>query len=250
MTQLKNRKIFIAGATSAIAQAIARLCAARGDSFFLVARDPDRLQAVKLDLVARGSPVVETLVADLDDLERHPVIVGQAWAAMGELDTALIAYGVLLDQQRCRDFPAEAVRQLHTNFVSPVSLITLLASRFETNGSGSIAVLGSVAGERGRQSNYTYGAAKGGLAIFLEGLRHRLANRGVHVLTVKAGFVDTPMTREIAKGALWASPSTVAEDVLRAIDRRRAVLYTPWFWKWIMAAVRSLPRGVLHRTKL
>ena len=250
MTQGASRKVFVAGATSAIAQALARLCAARGDALFLVARDPDRLQAVRLDLMARGAPVVETLVADLDVLERHPAIVEEAWSRMGGLDTALIAYGVLLDQQECRDLPAEAARQVHTNFVSPVSLITALAARFEARGAGSIVALGSVAGDRGRQSNYTYGASKGGLAIFLDGLRHRLAVRGVHVLTVKAGFVDTPMTRAFPKGALWAAPARVAEDILRAIDRRQAVLYTPWFWRWIMAVIRNLPRGILHRTKL
>ena len=250
MTPTANRKVFIAGATSAIAQAIARLCAVRGDSLFLVARDPDRLQAVALDLIARGAPAVETMAADLDDLARHPALVEKAWTAMGGLDVALVAYGVLIDQRQCDENPAEGTRQLHTNFVSPVSLLTCLAARFAAKGAGSLVALGSVAGDRGRGSNYHYGASKAGLATFLDGLRHRLAKSGVHVLTVKPGFVDTPMTSAFPKGALWASPALVAGDVMRAIDGRRAVIYTPWFWRWIMMIIRNLPRAILHRTNL
>jgi short-subunit dehydrogenase len=113
-----------------------------------------------------------------------------------------------------------------------------------------IAAIGSVAGDRGRQSNYVYGAAKGGLDILLEGLRHRLAPKGVAVVTIKPGFVDTPMTASFPKGPLWAKPEKVAVDIRRAIDKRRPVTYTPGFWCLIMLVIKSVPRAIFYKTKL
>jgi short-subunit dehydrogenase len=120
----------------------------------------------------------------------------------------------------------------------------------QAQGSGTIAVVTSVAGDRGRQSNYVYGAAKGGVSRFLEGLRHRLHQAGVKVIDIKPGFVDTPMTAAFRKGPLWVGPEQVAKDIERALDRNRADVYTPWFWRWIMLAVRALPNALMHRTKL
>ncbi len=242
-------RILVLGATSAIAQAVGRVLAARGDSLYLVARDAARLEAVRADLQARGA-AVHMRVADLDELDRHEAILGDAWPRLGGVDVAFVAYGVLIEQSVCSDDASAAARQMHTNFVSPAALATRIAARLEAAGAGSLVVVGSVAGDRGRASNYVYGASKGGLAIFLDGLRHRLAGSGVHVLTVKPGFVDTPMTRALPKGPLWATPSRVADDIVRALDRRQAVLYTPWFWRWIMVVICNLPRGILHRTKL
>lgn len=250
MTSTPARKVLVAGATSAIAQAAARVWAARGDALYLVARDADRMDAVRSDLLARGASRVEMRTADFDDVGELPVLANEAWAAMGGFDVALVAYGVLLDSQVCRDDPLEAARQVHTNLVSPAALLAALAMRFEAQGSGTIAVIGSVAGDRGRQSNYVYGASKGGLEVYADGLRHRLAARGVNVLVVKPGFVDTPMTRDFPKGPLWASPAKVGADIVRAVDKRKGTIYTPWFWYGIMAIVRNVPRGVLHRTRL
>ena len=249
MSASASPNVFIAGATSAIAQAVARRLAERHAAFYLVARDAGKLEAVRLDLLARGARAVHGRVADLDARAEHEAIVRDAVAA-GALDIALIAYGVLGDQGECRASPEAAARQVETNLVSPVSLLTALAAAMEPVGRGTLVVLSSVAGDRGRQSNYTYGASKGGLSIFLEGLRHRLWARGVKVLTVKAGFVDTPMTRDFAKGPLWATPDRVARDIVRAIDSGSTVLYTPWFWRWIMRVVRWLPDRILFRTSL
>jgi short-subunit dehydrogenase len=243
-------RVFVAGATSAIAQAVARRLAQRPARFFLVARDAAKLAAVQADLRARGAVQVEAAVADLDDLARHSALVDQACAALGDIDIALVAHGTLPQQAECEaDFEA-ARAALHTNFVGPASLASALARRMEGRGRSTIAVIGSVAGDRGRRSNYVYGAAKGGLAIFLEGLRHRLYGSGVNVLTVKPGFVDTPMTRGFAKGPLWASPERVAAGIVRAIDRRAHVAYIPWFWRLVMAAIRALPDRVFLRTRL
>ncbi|MDW8371253.1 MAG: SDR family NAD(P)-dependent oxidoreductase, partial [Geminicoccaceae bacterium] len=158
--------------------------------------------------------------------------------------------GTLGDQAAIARDPEATRRTLLTNFVSPAVLLTALAARLEAAGKGCLAVITSVAGDRGRASNYVYGAAKGGLSTFLEGLRHRLAGKGVHVLDIRPGPVDTPMTAHLEKGGfLWASPERVAADIDRAIARRRSVLYTPWFWRWIMLVIRLLPEPLFHRLR-
>jgi short-subunit dehydrogenase len=243
-------RVFVAGATSAIAQAVARLLAARGARFFLVARDAARLEAVAADLRARGAAAAALAVADLDDLDRHGALADEALAALGGIDIALLAQGTLPDAARCEASFAEARAAIHTNFVGVASLAAALASRMEGRGRATIAALGSVAGDRGRRSNYVYGAAKGALAIYLDGLRHRLHGTGVNVLTVKPGFVDTPMTRGFAKGPLWASPERVASGIVNAIDRGARVVYVPWFWRPIMAVVRAIPERIFLKTRL
>ena len=247
--------VAIFGATSAIAERVARLYAQDGARLFLVGRDGERLEAIAADLGVRGATEVATFAADLNDEASLAAALG-AYDAAGGADVALIAFGTLGDQAASEADRAHARRELLTNFVSPVCLLTELANRFEARGRGGrvaggggvIAVITSVAGVRGRRSNYVYGAAKAGLSAFLEGLRHRLHGRGVAVLDVRPGFVDTPMTAHLPKGGpLWASPERVAADIHAAIAKRRAVLYTPWFWRWIMAVIRLLPRPLFHR---
>ena len=130
---------------------------------------------------------------------------------------------------------------LHTNFISTVSLLTWLGNYFQAQRGGTLAVISSVAGDRGRKSNYVYGASKGALNVFLEGLRNRIDRDGVHVLTIKPGFVATPMTAHVPHNALFASPDQIARGILKAIERRRDVAYLPWFWFWIMLLVRAIP---------
>lgn len=244
------RKILIIGATSAIAEATARLFAADGDRLFLAARSADKLQAVAGDLRMRGADRVESSVFDALDYEQHESLVERAANALGRLDTVLVAHGSLPDQEACQASAADTRRAFEVNALSVISLLTPIANRLEAQRRGTIVVISSVAGDRGRQSNYVYGAAKGCLNVFLEGLAHRLSRSGVDVITLKPGFVDTPMTAAFDKGALWASPQDVASDIHRAVARGRRVVYTPWFWRWIMLVIRVLPTAVLHRTKL
>ena len=247
---MASRRVAIFAATSAIAQAVARRMAERGDAMLLVGRDARRLEAVAGDLEARGAPAAITLVADLRDASRHRELVTQAWAALGGVDVALIAHGYLGSQREAESSPQELAAILDTNFASAASLAMHLAEAFERQGSGTLAAIGSVAGDRGRQSNYAYGAAKGGLAIFLDGLRHRLAGKGIRVVTLKPGFVDTPMTRDFPKGPLWASADRVAAGIVAAIDRGASVAYVPRFWRAIMLVIRSLPEWLLFKTRL
>ncbi len=243
--------ILIFGATSAIAQAVARRYAKRGARFFLVARNAERLATVAADLKARGAAEVETAAADLADLSRHASLVSQARTALGTFDRVLVAHGTLTDQKAAEADAAVMAREIGINFISAASLLTSIATVMEGQGKGAIAVIGSVAGDRGRQSNYVYGSAKAGLGAFVQGLRHRLARHGVNVTLVKPGFVDTPMTAGLAKGGpLWAQPAQVAADIEAAMERGAAMLYTPWFWRWIMLIIRSVPDAIFRRTRL
>lgn len=244
------RRILILGAASAIAQAAARLFAAEGDALAIVGRDQRKLMAVAEDLRLRGAGAVHERVQDLVRCEDHPALVDWALSALGGLDVALIAHGSLGDQAASQAGYAAAARELELNFLSHVSLLTILANHLERQGGGVLAAVSSVAGDRGRQSNYVYGAAKAGLSAFLGGLRNRLAPAGVAVVTIKPGFVDTPMTAHIPKGLLWVGPEWVGRDIHRAILRRRDVVYTPWFWRWIMLAIRLTPESVFKRLKL
>ena len=245
-----SARVLIIGATSAIATETARTYAAYGARLFLTGRNGGRLEAVAADLRVRGARTVDTAVLDVTDHRRCQEVVEVAWAALGGLDVALVAHGVLPDQARCQASVADTVAALELNFSSVVALLTPLANRFEAARHGCIAVITSVAGDRGRQSNYVYGAAKGGLDRFLQGLRNRLYPAGVAVVTLKPGFVDTPMTAGVAKSALFASSRRVGRAIHRAIEARRSVVYIPWFWRPIMFLISSMPEAVFKRLRL
>ncbi len=242
----------IFGATSGIATAVARqLAEAGGARLILLGRNAAALKDLAADLRVRGAAEAQVVTVDFATTAELPKAVEAAWAALGGLDLALVAYGSLPDQPTAEADPSVAEVAMHLNFTSPALLCDLLASRFADQGSGTLAVITSVAGDRGRRSNYVYGAAKGGLQRFLEGLRHRLARHGVAVLDIRPGFVATRMTAHLPQsGPLWADPDRVARDILSAARRRKAVLYTPWFWRGVMAVVRGLPRPIFHRTGL
>jgi len=244
------KKVLIIGASSAIAQAVARRMAARGDVLFLLARSEERLAAHAADLRIRGARQVGYAVFDANAAAGQAALIERAAAQMSGIDVALVAYGTLDDQRACEQDVEKTLQALHTNGTSVVALLTILANRFERQGSGTIAVIGSVAGDRGRQSNYVYGAAKGMLAIFLQGLRNRLHKHGVNVLTIKPGFVDTPMTAAFNKGALWASPDQVAARIVLAIDKGWDIVYVPGFWRPIMFIIRSIPERMFKRLSL
>lgn len=243
-------RIALFGATSAIAQETARLFAAEGAQLFLVGRDDVRLRAVADDLLARGARAAHTSAADLADVSQHQRLVDEAMRALGGLDGVLIAHGVLPGQAEAQADAGQTLASLQVNLLSPVSLLTRLAPVLEQARAGTICVIGSVAGDRGRPSNYVYGAGKGGLATFLQGLRARLAKANVRVITVKPGFVDTPMTAAFPKNPLFASAATVGRGIHRAMRRGADVVYLPWFWRYIMLIIRLIPEGMFKRLKL
>lgn len=245
------RRVAVFGATSGIASAVARRFAEAGARLVLVGRDAAALDGVAADLRVRGAGEVAVRLADFADTSGLAEVAASAWEAFDGLDLALVAYGTLPDQAAAEADPRVAEAALVLNFVSPGLLSGLLAARFEASRSGTLAVVTSVAGDRGRRSNYVYGAAKGGLQRYLEGLRHRLHGAGVAVLDIRPGFVSTRMTEHLPRGGpLWAEPDRVARDIVQAAGAGRAVLYTPWFWRGVMALVRGLPRPLFHRSAL
>lgn len=245
-----STRVLIIGATSAIATAVARRYAQAGARIFLVARRTEALQALAADLRVRGATAAESATLDANDVEHHASVLAAAWQAWGGFDHALVAHGVLPDQPECERNVAAALASFDTNARSVLALATDLANRFEQQGAGALALLSSPAGDRGRQSNYVYGAAKATVTVLAAGLRHRLASKGVRVITVLPGFVDTPMTAAFKKGPLWATPDKVAADIERALHGGFGAVYTPWFWRWIMLIIRHVPERIFIRTRL
>lgn len=245
------QRVVIIGATSVIAHAAARLWATQGAALFLVGRNAERLEANAADLRVRGAASVAMHAMDATDDAAHAPMLAAAVVALGGVDIALIAHGTLPDQRECETDLARLRAEIETNGVSVCLLSQLFANHFAAQGAGTLAVIGSVAGARGRQSNYAYGAAKGLVARFTEGLRNRVAKAGVQVLLVKPGFVDTPMTAEFEKkGLLWAQPEAIAAGIMRAIVAKRDVVYLPWFWRWIMLIIRHIPERIFKRLSL
>lgn len=243
-------KVLIIGATSAIAHEVSRCFAADNAALFLVARSAEKLAAVADDLRVLGAAKVETYTADLADLSTHEALIAAAKEALGGIDAALIAHGVLGDQKTAQQSVAETLALFQVNAISYISLITLLANHFEAQRQGCLAVIGSVAGDRGRASNYIYGAAKGAVALFMGGVRNRLAKVGVSVLTVKPGFVETPMTAHMKKNALFAKPSQVGKRIYAAMLKGEDIVYVPSFWMLIMLIIRNIPERLFKRLNL
>lgn len=245
------QRILIIGATSAIAIACARKWAEKKAHFFLVGRNPEKLQQTSQDLSARGANAVTTRVLDLNKLEEHHAILNACYDVLGQIDIALIAHGSLPNQKACEQNVDLALREFSNNCLSTISLLTLLANRMEAHHSGTIAVISSVAGDRGRPSNYLYGSAKAAVTAFCEGLRARLFKTGVHVLTIKPGLVDTPMTQGLPlPKLLMATPERVAKDIVRAIQFKKNTIYTPNFWRWVMFMVKSIPHFIFKRMEI
>lgn len=246
---MTSRRILILGALSAVAEQAARLFAAEGAQILLVGRHEDRLGAVAADLRNRGAVDVQHAALDLaaaDPAMETPRLVER----LGGLDVALVAYGVLGDQGRAEQDLAHAAMIIDTDFRSAAFWCLALAGVLERQRSGTLLVIGSVAGDRGRLSNYVYGAAKGGLAILVEGLAHRLSHCGARAVLIKPGFIDTPMTAHFTKGALWSTPSHIGRIIHRASARGGPIVYAPGWWRLVMLMVRQIPAFVFHRSNL
>ena len=244
------KRILIIGATSAIAEHCARIWAAEGDALHLVARNEQHVQVIASDLKVRGASEVTTYVTDLNNMDKHEELLDVADAALGGVDIVLIAHGTLSNQKSCELSVKETLAEIQTNALSTISLLTLNANKFEAKQSGTICVISSVAGDRGRASNYVYGTAKAMVTAFTSGLRQRLQKSNVSVVTIKPGFVDTPMTAEFKKGLLWVKPISVAESIVRAIDGKKTEVYVPQFWFVIMLIIKILPTKIFKRLDL
>jgi short-subunit dehydrogenase len=246
--QYQPKKILVLGATSGIAEACIRLWAARGDSVFLVARNEARLNAVAADATVRGASYVGVVAADLNDTSAHPALLAHAAESLGGVDIAFLAFGVLGDAED-HSFAA-AAPVLHTNLMAAASAVLWLSEYFVPRHAGTLAVLSSVAGDRGRKSNYIYGASKAGLSALVDGLRNRIDREGVRVMTIKPGPVRTAMTESMKGSAKFADVEKVAATLVAAIDKGTDVVYVPGIWRVIMAVVRAVPERIFKKMNL
>jgi decaprenylphospho-beta-D-erythro-pentofuranosid-2-ulose 2-reductase len=244
------RRVLILGATSAIAQAVARRYAQGGARLALVARNRQYLDVVAADLRVRGASALWTEVADLLELERHAALVDRAQQALGGLDVALVAHGVLPVQAEALSDSRIAGLCWQTNFVSAASLLEAVGRRMEEAARGTLGVLSSVAGDRGRVENYVYGASKAALNAYASGLGQRLAPKGVRVVTVKPGPVATPMTAgRVVKPRLLADVDDVARRIHRGLEANWPVVYAPAYWRLVMTILQLLPTRLFERLR-
>jgi len=242
--------LVVLGATSAIAEQVARLYAKPEKHILLVARNENTMSIIANDLQVRGAAKVDTLMYDFSNLEQVDKLVEDIDSTMESIDVLLVAYGTLPNQVECQKNIQLTQDEIKLNYLSIVSVLTGLAPKMVQQGTGTIAVISSVAGDRGRKSNYVYGSAKGALTIFLQGLRNALSDKGVHVLTIKPGFVDTPMTSDFKKGLLWVQPEKIAKDICNAIRVQKDVIFTPWYWRWIMLVIKLIPEKIFKKMNL
>jgi decaprenylphospho-beta-D-erythro-pentofuranosid-2-ulose 2-reductase len=240
-------QVLILGATSDIAQAVAHEFARHGFSIVLGARKPERLSKIQSDIAIRHQVEVKSIAFDGADFEGHH--------AFGDVlrssDVVLVAFGYLGDQATSRTSWKEASEVITSNYTGAVSILNITGEIFKEKRTGTIIGISSVAGERGRGSNYIYGSAKAGFTAYLSGLRNYLFPFGVHVLTVQPGFVKTKMTEGLPlPKPITAAPAKVAADIYKAYRKKSNTLYTLWMWRWIMLIIKLIPEGIFKKLKL
>jgi short-subunit dehydrogenase len=245
-----TKSVVIIGATSSLARSLAHQLARRGTNLYLAARDEAELERIAQDLKIRYQVAVGWSRFEALEFDAHGDICDRILAAASPLAGVIICMGELGHQPTAQTDIDRALAIIQSNYTGAVSILTPLANALEKQGSGWIVGIGSVAGDRGRQSNYVYGSAKGAFALFLQGLRSRLSKRGVHVMTVKPGFMDTKMTFGLPGLFLVADPDDVARDILTALKKRKNTVYLPWFWWGIMTIIRAIPEPIFKKMKL
>lgn len=245
---MKNLVIF--GANSSIALEFAKLFASEKANFHLYARNLSKLEANKKELIARGAKSVQVAAFEATNIESHQQLIHQSFKDLGTVDIFFIAYGSLPNQKLCQEDSNISIHELNTNGVSVISILIFAANKMEVQGFGNITTITSVAGDRGRRSNYLYGSAKGMVSIFLQGLDHRFSNSDVHILDVKPGFVDTPMTSGLIKGPLFSKPEKIAKIIKKRISKKSSFSYAPSYWYFVIKVIKLIPKFIFNRLKI
>lgn len=245
-----TKNIVIIGANSAISEAVARHYASEKHQLFLVARDKDKLDIICKDLEIRSGHAIATYSCDFADFGDYDDLVANIKTTMPQIDIVLIAHGILPDQQQCEQSDDALLNLVRINQTSVMRLCNRFATLMEQQGHGNLAVIGSVAGERGRKGIYCYGATKAAIDIYLQGLRNKLFNKDVHVTTILPGFIDTPMTKAYKKGVLWATAEAIAPSIVSAISKNKSIVYTPWYWRYIMLIIKLIPECLFKRMSI
>lgn len=244
------KKILIIGANSTIAKDCSKIWAESKSCFYLVARNKKDLKKISINLFKIGAKKVYQFSTDLNNFSKHEHIINSAIKVLGKIDIVLIAHGLLSNQKKCESDLSETLRSIKTNALSTINLLTLLSNYFEKKKYGKIIVLSSVAGDRGRSSNYVYGSSKALLSTFVEGMQQRLYKSKVLLIHFKLGFVDTNMTRKIKKNFLWSSSRYVSKKITQSINKNKLEIYTPFFWKYIMLIIKFIPNFIYKKLSL
>ena len=244
------KKILILGASSEIAHATCKIYARLGYKFVLMARDKDKLKTIAQDLRNRGASDVKCFIMDINKISEHSRLIKKTFIFLGSIDITLISHGTLPDQIACERSAKLTAKELNTNAISTILFLTNLANELEKHKKGIIAVITSVAGDRGRASNYVYGSAKAMVSTFLQGLRGRLAKKGIHIVDIKPGIVETRMTAHLKKRFFWANPDKIAKEIMQAISKEKHSVYAPWHWWLIMKFVNFIPEFIFKKIKL
>lgn len=243
--------VLILGAGSTIAQETARKLAAKNFNLILAARRVEELTPLKCDLEIRYDVNVDVKVFEALDFQRHEGFFQEVVEGAGRLDGVMLMYGAMADQKEAEQDFSISRNMIDVNYTSAVSILNIAANYFEKQKRGFIAAVSSVAGDRGRQSNYLYGSTKAGLSVYMEGLRNRLHQAGIQVLTIKPGMVASKMTYGVVDDSpLLADPEKVAGTITKSISKRRDVIYTPWFWMVIMFVIKRIPETIFKRTDI
>jgi decaprenylphospho-beta-D-erythro-pentofuranosid-2-ulose 2-reductase len=245
------KHILILGATSSMAKALAEQLASHQVRLILAGRQVKDMEKTAQDLMIRGKGLRPVVIPfDAQHLENHGKFFTEVLTHAGAIDEAYLFFGQMYPQQEAQRRFQLAFKMLTVNYLSAVSILECIAAYMEKRNQGLIVAISSVAGDRGRQSNYLYGSSKAGLTAYLQGLRNRLAHAGVHVMTVKPGFVDTPMTQGLKKNGLFVSPQAIATGIIMATKKQKNVVYIPWYWRWIMLLIRLIPEAIFKKMKM
>ena len=245
-----KKKILVIGATSSIAENCLTIWAERGNHLFLVARNKNGLKKLTLKLKSKGAGNIYTYNMNLNYFDNHSAMLNSAEAALKNIDVILVACGVLPNQKKCEKNIDQTIKDIKINALSVISLLTLIANRFEKKKSGIIAVLSSVAGDRGRASNYVYGSAKSMVTVFMSGLRQRLYKSNVTVLTIKPAYIDTRMTKHFKKNFLWTDAMVAAREIVKSIDLKKDEVYVPSLWYFLMKIINLIPNIIFKKLKM
>lgn len=245
----QNKSIVIFGATSTIAEAYAKQ-SAHENTFYLIGRNTEKLQIISKHLEVTGASKVYTTAADLSEFDKHPSLVQNIFTTLGKVDIVLFAHGTMSDEENSELNYEKTLSSLKNNALSIISLLTLIRPKMEEQQSGSIAVITSVAGDCNLRRNFIYASEKAFLSAYIKGLSQKLYSKGIQVLDIKPGRVKSPMTAGMKQDWSIANPEVVAKDIIKAIQKRKFVVYTPFYWRYIVYIIRSIPMKYLSRLDL
>lgn len=240
-------KFFIISATSEIAKQTIKKLAKDNTQFYLTGRNEEELNAVIEDTKARGAEVVGSSILDVSNLDDCLAVVEKAFSTLVDVDCVLMAQGILPEQNEMEDDIQKAINVWNVNSTSMIAISLAVADKFRKQKKGSLAVITSVAADRGRKVNYLYGGSKAGVSTFLEGLRMRMQPLDIQILDIKPGPVKTPMTTHLGKMPLMAKPEKVAEDIVNALIKNKKVVYTPAYWRPIMGTLKLIPETIFQK---